>query len=71
MRLQGLDHVVGPCQFSLRQSCEDLVVTNLVQKYGRPALAAAQFRDEVVQALPRFGRNRAKAEGTDRIAHGM
>ena len=59
VRAQGLDRVIVPGQFCLGESGVNFVVTDLVQSYDRPPLAAFEPGDEMVQALGRFERNRA------------
>ncbi len=71
MGAQGLHRVVAACKLGLGQRGVDLVVADLVQKHRGPALAAAQARDQVVQALLRVGRDGALAERADGIVlHG-
>ena len=67
MGAEGLHGVVGPGEFGLRHRGVDLVVADLVHEDGRPALAAAQARDEVVQALPCVRRDGPLAEGADGV----
>ena len=50
-------------QFGFTQGGVDLVVTDLVQKHGGPALAASEFGDKVVLALADIPGDRAAAEG--------
>lgn len=51
--------VVDAGQFRLGQGGMNLIVADLVQQHGRPALATAQARDQMVQALRGVWRNRA------------
>ena len=70
MGAQGRNSVVAARQFRLGQGGVDLVVADLVQKHDRPALAAAQFRRQVMQALFRILRDRAAAKRADgRFGH--
>lgn len=62
MAAQRFGRVVDAGQLGLGQGGVDLVMANLVDQHGRPALAAAQFRHKVVQALRCVRRNRAVAE---------
>jgi len=63
MGAQRLDRVEIAGQFGLGQGGVDLVMANLVQQHGRPALAAAQLGRQVVQALRGRRRDRALAQG--------
>ena len=49
-------------EFGFGKADVDFLVADVMQKDGRAALAAFQFRDQVVQALRRLGRDRAHAE---------
>ena len=70
MGAQGIDGVITAHQFCLGQGSVDLVMADLVQKHDRPALAAAQFRRQVMQALFRILRDRAVAKRADgRFGH--
>ena len=71
MGAQRLGRVVAARKFGFRQRGVDLVVADLVDKDRGPALAAAQFRDQVMQALLRAGWDRAQAQGTGgQVGHG-
>jgi hypothetical protein len=63
MGTQRLHRVVGPRKLRLRHRGVDLVVADLVHEDGRPALAAAQARDQVMQALLGVWRDGPVAEG--------
>ena len=67
---QRFNGVIVPGKLGFRQRGMDLVVADLVQEHGRPAFAAAEFRDKVVQALSRLGRDGPVAERADGIVHG-
>ena len=70
MGAQGFDGVVAAGQFGLGQGGVNLIVADLMQKHDRPALAAAQFRRQVMQALFRILRDRAVAKRADgRFGH--
>ena len=62
MRAQRLGRVVAAGKLGFGQRGVDLVVADLVDKDRGAALAAAQFRDQVMQALLRAGRDRTQAE---------
>lgn len=62
MGAQGVDGVVAARQFCLGQGGVDLVMADLVQKHDRPALAAAQFRRQVMEALLGIFWDRAMAK---------
>ncbi len=49
--------MIVPRKLGLRQGGMDFIVADLVQQDRRPALAALQLRDEVMQALAGCGRN--------------
>jgi len=66
---QGLDRVVGAGEVGLREGRVDFIMTDLVQKNHGPGLAAAEPGDKVVAALRDLGRDRAAAEGAERIVH--
>ena len=71
MRPERFGRVELPRQFGLGQSGVDFIVTDLVQTDGRTAFAALELRDQVVKRLPGLGRDRAEAQGADRvIRHG-
>ena len=71
MLAQGVDCVIGPGKFGFGQGRVDLAMTDLMQQHSRPALAATQPGDKVVQTLTDIRRDRTTAERTDRhIAHG-
>ena len=70
MGAQRVDGVVVPGKLGLGERGVDFVVADLVEKDCRPALAATEFRDKVVEALARIGRNGALAERADGIVHG-
>jgi len=63
MRAQRLHRVAGPRKLRLGHRGVDLVVADLVQKNRRPTLAAAQARDQVMQALFRVRRDGPVAQG--------
>ena len=62
MRAQRLGRVVAARKFGFGKGGVDLVVADLMHKDRGAALAAAQFGDQVMQALLRAGRDRAQAE---------
>jgi|GEM_PF-6742386 len=64
MRAQCLHRAVAAGKLGLGHRGVDLVMAELVQKNRRPALAAAQTGDQVMQALLRVRRNGPVAEGT-------
>lgn len=66
MRAQRFGRCIVAGQFGLRQGGVNLIVANLMQKHGRPALAPAQSWNKVMQALLGLGRDRAQAQRTDR-----
>lgn len=70
MGAQRVYGVVVPGKLGLGERGVDFVVADLMEKDSRPALAAAEFRDKVVKALARVGRNWAFAERADGIVHG-
>ena len=70
MGAQGIDAGKVPGKLRLAQAGVDLAMTDVMQKHGRAALAAFQFRDQVMPALFDGRRDRAVAEGADRIGHG-
>lgn len=51
MAAQGFYRVVGARQFGFSERCMYFIVADLVQEYGRTALAAAQLGYKMVQAL--------------------
>ena len=65
MGAQGFDGVEAAGKLGLGQGGVDFVVTDLMQQYCRAALAAAQAREQVVQALLCLGRDRAFAKRAD------
>lgn len=67
MAPQRLDRVVTASKLGLGQGGMDFRVANLVQQHLRPTLAAAQFRRQVVTALPDMRRDRAVAKRADRV----
>lgn len=67
MGSQRLDRVVAPGEVGLGQGRVDFLVADVMQKDGRPALSAAQPWRQVMQALRHVRRNRAPAQGTDRV----
>ncbi len=67
MSAQRLGRRVGARELRLAQRRVNLVVADLVEEHRRPALAAAELWDEVMQALARLGRNRAAAQGARRV----
>ena len=70
MAAQGVDAVVAAGQFGLGQGSVNLIVANLMEQHDRPALAAAQFRRQVMKALLGIRRDRAVAKRADgQIAH--
>lgn len=66
---QRINRVIGPRKFGFRQGRVDLVMANLVQQNRLTPFAPAQFGDQVVLALFRLGRDRALAQGANRIVH--
>ena len=62
MGAQGFDGVVAAGQFGLGQGGVNFIVADLMQKHDRPALAAAQFRRQVMQALLGVLWNRSLAQ---------
>jgi len=71
MGAQRLDGGEGPGEFGLGEGRVDLLVADMVQEHRRPALATAQFRRQVMQALRDAGRNGPSAEGAEGvIGHG-
>ena len=69
MGAQRLDRVIVAGKLGFRQRGVDFVVAYLVEQHGRPALAAAQFRNKVMKALRGIRRDCPEAEGTYRVAH--
>src|SRR6056297_2377190 len=67
MRSQGLDTGIVARQFRLAQRGVDLVVANLMKQHHRPALAAFQPGDQVMQALARLRRDRPAAKRAYRV----
>jgi hypothetical protein len=67
MGTQRFHGVVVPRKLRLRHGGVDLVVADLVHEDGRPALAAAQARDQVMQALLGVWRDGPVAEGADGV----
>lgn len=67
MRFQRLDGVEVPRQLRFAKSRMDFVMANLVQAHRLAAFAAAELRNEVVQALFGLRRDRSVAEWADRI----
>ena len=53
--------MIGAGEFGFREGGVDFAVADLVEKYGRTALAAPELWDQVVMALPYACRNRALA----------
>ncbi|PWK59859.1 hypothetical protein C7455_106147 [Roseicyclus mahoneyensis] len=71
MGAQSIGGGVASGQFRLGQGGVDFIVADLVQQNRGPALAAAQFGDQVMQALLGAGRDRAQAQGADgQVGHG-
>ena len=70
MRAQGFGRVKVPREFRFGQGRVNLVVANLMNKNGRPALAALEFGDQVMMALFDTRRDRAQAKGADRVGVG-
>jgi len=58
-------------EVGLGQCRVDFVVTDLMQQHRWSALAPAELRNEVVEALLGVRRNGPVAKGADRIAHGL
>lgn len=69
MLSKRLDAGVFSGQFAFAESGVDFVVAYLVQTHDRPALSATQPGREVVQALPRLGRNRTATKRADGVTH--
>ena len=67
MGLQRLGGAVVAGEFGLGQGGVDFLVTDLMQEHRGPVFTAPQPRDQVVQALGRVGRDRARAEGANRV----
>ncbi len=67
---QCLDRVIVTGKLGFGQGGVDFIVADLVQQYRRPALAAFESWHKVVQALPGLRRDRALAQGADRIGQG-
>ncbi len=65
--MQGVDCVEIAGQFAFAEAGVDFAVTDLVQKDGLAALAAARPGHEVVQALMCPGRDRATAKRANRV----
>ena len=59
VRAQGLDRVIVPGEFRLGEGGVNLVMTDLVQPHDGATFSAFEPGDEVVQALGRFGGDRA------------
>ena len=71
MLSQRLDCVIAAGEVGFGARGVDFAVTDLVEKHGGAALAAAKFRDQVVLALRHVFGNRAQAEGADGVFHGV
>lgn len=71
MGAQGLHGIVGPRKLRLGHRGVDLVMADLMQQDRRPTLAAAQSRDQVVQALLGMRRDGPVAQGADGWADGI
>ena len=69
MRAQGLDCRIVARQFSLGQGCVNFIVANLMQPNDRPAFAAFECRDQLMQGLRRVWRYGPAAERADRVVH--
>lgn len=68
---ERLRRVIVAGQFGLCQGRVDFLVADVMEKNRRAALAAFEFRDQVVQALRDVGRDRTLAKGADRVVlHG-
>ena len=65
--MQRLDGVVVAGEFGFGQGGVDFLVTDLMQEHGWAVLAAPKPGDQVVQALRRVRRDRAAAEGANRV----
>ena len=65
MVAQGRDGVEAARQFGFGQGGMDFIMTDLMQQHDRPALAAAQLRRQVMQALLGILRNGAIAKWAD------
>ncbi len=70
VRAECVDCGIVAREFALGQCRVDFVVTDLVEKHSRPALAAPELRHEVVQALLGVRRDGAFAQWADGVAHG-
>lgn len=71
MGTQGLDRIVASGKLRLGKGRVNLVMADLMQQDRRPALAAAQAGDQVMQALLGAGRNGPVAERADGgVVHG-
>lgn len=66
MGAQRGNRVIVSRQFGLGQGGVNLAVADVMQQNGRPALAAFEFRDQMMQALGNARRDRAQAERADR-----
>ena len=66
MAPQRLDGVEGPRELRLAQGGVDFFVANVMQQHDRPAFAAFQFWNQVVQALRHIFWDLATAERADR-----
>lgn len=53
-------------QLSFGQGRVDFIVTNLMQQHDRPALAALELGDQMMQALPRICGNLPAAQRANR-----
>lgn len=64
---QGLGRGIVPGQFRLAQNRMNLFVTNVMHENCRPAFSPFQLWDQVVERLRDMRRDRAQAQGADRI----
>ncbi len=68
MLAKGVDARIVTRELRFGQMRVHRRVANVVEEHGRTALAALEFRDEVVNALFSVRRDWTLAQGTDRIA---
>lgn len=61
MGAQNFHRVVMARKFGFAERCVNFLVADMMQQNHRPALAPAQFRDQMVQALRDVRRDRALA----------
>lgn len=71
MTPKRLGRRIAPRKLGLGQGRVDFLVADVVQENRLPALAAAQFRDQVMQALRNPRRDRATTKRTVRDIFGQ